>query len=60
MMFFKKKSYLSVREKAIRNYLINELARTVCYSNKNDTSFARGMEKESREILGKILGILGE
>ena len=58
-MFWKKRSKLSVREKAIRSYLLNEHARAVCYTEKNAVPYAYGKEDESREILGHVLDILG-
>ena len=58
---FKKKSDLSKKEKEIRSYILEEYARTVYYWNEDGHSipYADGREKEAREILGKILDILG-
>ena len=55
----KKKSNLTKREEEIRSYLLEEHARTVYCTEKFTTTYAYGREKEAREILGKILDILG-
>ncbi len=56
---FWKKAKLTKREKEIRALLLNEHARAVCYVEKNAVPYAYGKEDESREILGKVLDILG-
>ena len=56
-MFWKPK--LTKREKEIRSYLLNEHAQIVYCTEKLNTIYAYGREKEAREILGKILDILG-
>lgn len=58
-MFWKKRSKLSKREKAIRSYLLNEHAQIVSYTEKHPEPYAYVMESEVREILGKVLDILG-
>ena len=55
----KKKSNLTKREEEIRSDLLEEHARTVCFAEKHTVPYADGREKEAREILGKILDILG-
>lgn len=55
----KKKSNLTKREEEIRSYLLEEHARTVCFAEKHTVPYAYGKEDESREILGKVLDILG-
>ena len=55
----KKKSNLTKREEEIRSYILEEHARTVCYAEKNADPYEYGKEDESREILGKVLDILG-
>ena len=59
MMFWKKKSKLTMRERAIRSYLLNEHAKTVCMEERCSTMYAYGREEEAREILGKVMDILG-
>ena len=56
---FWKKSKLSKREQEIRSYILEEHARTVCFAEKHTVPYAYGKEDESREILGKVLDILG-
>ena len=58
-MFWKKRSKLSVREKAIRSYLLNEHAKTVRMEEICSTMYAYGREDEAKEILGKVMDILG-
>ena len=55
----KKKSNLTKREEEIRSYLLEEHAWTVCFAEKNAVPYAYGKEKEAREILGRVLDILG-
>lgn len=50
---------LTKREKEIRSYLLEEHARTVCFAENHTVPYADGREKEAREILGKVLNILG-
>lgn len=50
---------LTKREKEIRSYLLNEHARILRYTEKHPEPFAYVMESEVREILGKVLDILG-
>jgi len=50
---------LTKREKEIRNYILEEHARTVCFAEKHTVPYADGREKEAREILGHVLDILG-
>lgn len=54
-MFFKKKSKLSKREKEIRSYLLEEHEQEVYFWS----AYAQGREEASREILEKVLDILG-
>jgi hypothetical protein len=56
---FWKKAKLTKREKEIRALLLNEHARAVCYTEKNAVPYAYGKEDEAREILGKVMNILG-
>ena len=58
-VMFWKRPKLTKREKEIRSYILKEHARTVCYTEKNAVPYAYGKEDESREILGKVLDILG-
>ena len=50
---------LTKREKEIRSYILEEHARVLRYMEKHPEPFAYGIEGEVREILGKILDILG-
>ena len=50
---------LTKREKEIRSYLLDEHARVLRYMEKHPEPFAYGIEGEVREILGKVLDILG-
>lgn len=54
-----KKSNLTKREKEIRSYILDEYARVLRYMEKHPEPFAYGIEGEVREILGKVLDILG-
>ena len=55
-----KKPKLTKREKEIRSYILDEHARVLRYMEKHPEPFAYGIEGEVREILGKILDILGD
>ena len=58
-MFFKKKSKLSKREKEIRSSLLEEHAQEVYLMKNHTVPYTQGREEASREILEKVLDILG-
>lgn len=53
------KSKLSKREKEIRNYLLEEHAQEFYLMKNHTVSYTQGREEASREILEKVLDILG-
>lgn len=55
----KKKSNLTKREKEIRSYILDEYTQIMSYTEKHPEPYAYAMESEVREILGKVLDILG-
>lgn len=56
---FWKRSKLTKKEKEIRSYILEEHARVLRYMEKYPEPYAYWMESEVREILGRILDILG-
>lgn len=56
---FWRRSKPSKREQEIRSYILEEHARTVWWTEKSTLPYAYGREDEAKEILGKVLDILG-